>query len=599
MSFRTKLLASYFLVLLIPTLLACAYAFLTIRNRARDESFADLKRNLAVQEEIFTSRIDSVEALAMHIQGSEMFFRWFYLNLYDDAEYVVEQTADVEPLLQALYANQPAIASINFYTFNKRIVKGQYFYNAEEVVGQDWFEELRQNGAQVGFYWEGLHRTRSRAYELPPETDVVSIALPLPPLPSNEATYFEIEVYPDRLFEFEAELFSTYEGVTVVLDGNGSPVLYLSNLPLYEELLERLSKEVRESGTATTKLVFDGTPYVISTIAFDKGGFLLVSAVKSKALSTSTPRTMLVLLVVFIAGLLILYVLSELLAGVLVRRIRELVLAVRKVHDGDYEVAVPVRGNDEIDELASDFNRMSAKIHELIHTVYETKLSQREAELATLHAQINPHFIYNVLETVKMLAELHDEVEIAHSLTSLGHILRYNTAVDARFTRLADDIAIVQDYVTVQNLLFDNRIHLRCDIAPELSDIEIPSFVLQPIVENSIIHGMDDDCESLSIQVSVRADSQSIVLIVEDDGIGTSEEHVASARERFSRVRRDSDHVESSYNGVGLANINNRIRLYYGNDYGIAIESINRGGFRTIIRLPAKSENRRVPVLTE
>ena len=586
MSFKTKLMASYLLVFVIPTIFAALYAYFSIAGRARDAAISDVNEYLTIQARTIENRFESAETVAEYISRSEALFRWFYLNLYTDAEYVLEVLGNVEPLLTLLHDSLPSIAAMNFYTYNERVIKGTFFYDATPFEGEPWFENLRARVTDAPSIWTGSHPTRAYDYLVTPGTEVISLGQPLAPSSSEDATYFEIEVYPELIFALPGEFLAGFSGFTSVLGENGEIFAitgFEHNIEVAREVLNTIIQELGENLHAASNFPFG--KYEVTVAPLNRLGAVLINATLESTLVGTIPRATTLLSAVFLAGLTALFLLSLFLASLLMRRIRQMVFAIRKIHDGDFDIALPVVGKDEIDELAADINRMSAKIHELITVVYESRLAQKETEFDALHAQINPHFIFNVLETLKMLAELHDEDEIAGYLTSLGHILRYNTALNVHFTTVAHEIAVIEDYVAIQNLLFDDRIHLEFDVPPEFFDLEIPNFILQPIVENSVIHALSPDERILNISTSVSRGEGEFILEVSDDGIGIDPGDVESINNSLQIADVDVQPDAKNGTGVGLANISKRIRLYYGTSYGLSIALNDVGGVRTCIRL--------------
>jgi len=579
MSFRAKLMAGYFVVFVIPTVIAGIYGIHTVSQQAKLEALAEIRSTVERQVREIAERFTAVEGVASHAARSGALFRWFYLNLYGDGEYVLEYLRNVEPLIRILHESHQAISAINFITQNPAITLGNQFYRGDSYADSDWWEEMQSRGSDSEPVWEGPHESRSTGYGMRSGRTVVSLAGPIPPLPRTDATYFDIEVTPDLLFAFHENPTNSYHGFAAVIGPDGWYYAYTDRGISRAQAQDHFAELLRSENKATRQITIDGKTYIATVLPIGWLDAVIANVSLEADLAGDMPTRIGIIVLFSLIGLTALFLLSLFLSTLLVRRIRLMVTAIRSIHDEEFDIDLPAPGKDEIDELARDINRMSARIHELVNTVYKAKIAQRETELDALRAQVNPHFIYNILETLKMLAELHDDDEIAEYLTAFGHVLRYNTESDSHFTTIAKEISVVKDYVTIQNLLFDHRITLICSIDSQWYDLEVPSFILQPVVENSIMHGMPNDGERLKIELSVKQMEGDLMVSVHDNGRGAATQELAD--------RPTGDYRTNASAGIGLSNIANRLKLYYGAEYGIEVSSVSSGGFSTVLHLPA------------
>jgi len=259
--------------------------------------------------------------------------------------------------------------------------------------------------------------------------------------------------------------------------------------------------------------------------------------------------------------------------------------AVYQVQEGIFDINIPVQGEDELDKLSRSINIMAAKIKDLINKVYKSQIAQQQAELFALQAQIKPHFIYNALETLKMMAELHDEIEISEGLTALGNLLRRDNSIGKHLIPIKTEVEYLEDYLRIHKLLRDNIISYTIELDKEIEECKILGLTLQPIVENCIFHGLDDKINKLNINVSIKKDKADLVCIIQDDGVGISPEKLQYIRENLQKAQNSWD-TNESIKGIGLNNVERRIKLFFGSSYGISIDSIYRKGTTVILKLP-------------
>lgn len=245
---------------------------------------------------------------------------------------------------------------------------------------------------------------------------------------------------------------------------------------------------------------------------------------------------------------------------------------------------VPEEGNDEITLLGVQINEMIEHIEQLNSENVKRQLTMKNAEIKSLQNQINAHFMYNVLESIKMMAEIKEDYEISDAVTSLGQMFRYSMKWTSGLVELKEEIEYIQKYLNLLNLRFDYEIYLSLNIPHEFMDFQIPKMSLQPIVENSVYHGIEDMAEDTSIYIKVYEDEEKGILNIEvsDAGKGISEDKLKEIKVNLYLPHED----ESSEHGRALRNVNERIQMFFGKEYGLDIFS-KKGLFtKVVIQLP-------------
>lgn len=284
---------------------------------------------------------------------------------------------------------------------------------------------------------------------------------------------------------------------------------------------------------------------------------------------------------------------AMLLASVLSSRIliplKELKKGILAVEKGDYNIVLPIRSKDETGYIIHRFNHMAGEIKALIMKVYETDLVRKEAEIKSLQSQINPHFLYNTLGIIDSLAILHGEERISLISRSLAKMFRYNISAD-RMSTLQLELRQIQLYLYIQQQRYGDRFKFIIDVDEKLDDIQIPKLLVQPLVENSFIHAFDR--MSAHSELRIRAWSESdreIYISVWNNGPTLASERLAELRVMLSQdiQQRHSLHALPS---KGLMNVHNRIKLLYGSEYGLTINSEPGKGTEAVIHLRRLSE---------
>lgn len=285
-------------------------------------------------------------------------------------------------------------------------------------------------------------------------------------------------------------------------------------------------------------------------------------------------------------SLLLLSVLTYFFTRIVFKKMKQIIALMRKVGEGKFGINVDVTGQDEMSEMAWHFNKMSNQLGNLVSEVIKKQEARKNAEIHALFSQINSHFIINTLENIRMMAEVDERLEIADAITSLGKLLRYGLKWTSEFALLREELDYINNYINLINLRYDFVIRLKTDIPPELLSCKLPKITLQPIVENSIHRGIVPVARDGLLTIRAHTDSGFIIIEISDNGTGMDEELLS--RIRRSLVSDTAVEVQGkSGSGIGLKNVNERIRLVYGDKYGIEIESVKDEYTKVTMKLPA------------
>ena len=235
--------------------------------------------------------------------------------------------------------------------------------------------------------------------------------------------------------------------------------------------------------------------------------------------------------------------------------------------------------NDEIGILVNSYNEMKGRINDLININYKNKIEQKDLELKQLQNQINPHFIYNTLESIHMMAELNDDEETSIMTEYFGAIIRYSMNRKVNTVKLRDEINIIDNYIYLQKIRFDQLFVIENLINEDVLDCEIIKMIIQPLIENSIYHGLSECSSNGKIIIQGQKIGNELLLTISDNGIGIE-----------SNILKDlNDYINDKNNkfkGIALRNINRRLKLHYGDKYGLEIFSVLGSGTSMVLTLP-------------
>jgi len=273
---------------------------------------------------------------------------------------------------------------------------------------------------------------------------------------------------------------------------------------------------------------------------------------------------------------------------------RSIYTPIKKLHDvtttitkNDLQALMTSDNVDEITELGMSFNIMIGKIKELLDSKIKEQENLKKAELRALQAQINPHFLYNTLDTIIWMAESKKTKDVVEIVTALSSFFRISLSKGMDWITIREEMERVRSYLTIQKMRYRDILDFQIDVDTDVAENTILKLLLQPLVENALYHGIKNRREGGMIRVRARRKDQAEILIeVEDDGIGFTPEKLAKLR---AELDDDSDDIKLE-SGFGIGNVNNRIRLYYGKPYGVSIQSEYNSGTRVTMVIPARTE---------
>lgn len=239
--------------------------------------------------------------------------------------------------------------------------------------------------------------------------------------------------------------------------------------------------------------------------------------------------------------------------------------AMKKFVEGDFSVRVHPRGTDEMGQLMRSFNSMADQIDHLIHEVYLSQIAYKEAKISALQAQINPHFLYNTLDSMQWLLISHGELEVAEAIAALGEIFRYSTDADEAFVRLEQELHFLKDYLNIQKFRLEEKLSVTWNMPEDLLSFIVPRLILQPLIENAIKYGASSDGK-INLTIAVREVDEKLEISVRDCGHGFDASEALNIKKM---IKADGSFSEKH----GLRNVNKRLKLLFGEAFGLNFQS--------------------------
>lgn len=265
-------------------------------------------------------------------------------------------------------------------------------------------------------------------------------------------------------------------------------------------------------------------------------------------------------------------------------RMKEIFRKLKKLEVGDFALGPALNGKDEFAQIDRGLESMAAKLQKSINEQYIMETERKKAELLALQMQINPHFMFNTLETINSIAKQEHCPDISFISQKMGEILRYNISSSGEYVRLRQEIEHIGSYLSIQKIRYGNRFDVFYDIPPELENCMVLKFILQPVVENTIKYAVQKGAGNYMIAITAEADGEMVTISVQDDGAGMTEARLREVQENLENGSFSQD------TSIGLKNVHSRIRIAYGPEYGVSVFSREHVGTRVLIRFPLKYE---------
>lgn len=292
-----------------------------------------------------------------------------------------------------------------------------------------------------------------------------------------------------------------------------------------------------------------------------------------------TNMTVGVMMIMAVCSLLLCVMAAGVMSNYLTAPVKRLLRAMSRVEGGDLDVQIGSGRKDEFGQLSAGFDGMTRQIKENLDLQVKQQKELNDSNIAMMQAQLNPHFLYNTLDTIKWVAKAHHVPELATMASGLAKILRTSIS-EAQFIHLSEEVSLVCAYMDIQKIRFDGNFSYDVELPLELEDCMVPKLIIQPIVENAIIHGLKER-KNGHIFINIYEEKEMLYIEVYDDGCGMDETILGLLR------RRDREALKGH---IGFYNVDTIIRLHYGTQYGLYAENQAEGGARVRVTLPVVRE---------
>lgn len=317
----------------------------------------------------------------------------------------------------------------------------------------------------------------------------------------------------------------------------------------------------------------------ISYSAIGNFGWYLVATIPTEAYGQTIHVIAWSIFLVAIVVILVSAFVAIFIASSTYRPIKKLSKSMQSFGEGNFDVKCEVGTSDEIGVLADNFNKMVANLNDLVEKVYQATVLKQQAELKSLRMQINPHFLYNTLETINWMARMNGVSDIGNVVKALGDIMRA-TINGSDFVQLYEEMNEINSYLNIQMFRYGDKLNTSINISDEIFDMFMPKLIIQPLLENAIVHGIENKFGTGHIAICGELKDGVIIFTIQDDGIGIPKSSLDNL------LQENYDLSQEGYTTIGVRNVDKRLKLYYGEKYGVEITSIVNVGTTVTVRFP-------------
>lgn len=480
--------------------------------------------------------------------------------------------------LERLVNNNPLLYSVRVYAVNDQVQEMMpILYSRKRMEKQSWAEKENYTGWNYN-YTDNIFSS----YTMDQNRKIMSLITQVEDRNNGTIGVIEAAMTMENMFP------SLYESIedewSCFYTDSGEKYFGENRKPESEKLIEVIKPGHLEDGEIMTGYKESGRKKLVVSGMYIRemsGTLICVKDITSDINRVRWSRLL------FFIGMAVLTIFLALVINLIVQHLLgkfyDILKSIRNVQKGDLSVVIPECGNDEMGELGTQINKMLERIKQLMNDNLNREMLAKNSEIRALQNQINAHFIYNVLESIKMMAEIDEEYAISDAVTSLGKLLRYSMKWVSGNVLVEQELEYIENYMALINLRFDYEIYLSLNIPELILKQEIPKMSLQPIVENAICHGIEQMAEDTNIYIKGLLEGDDCVIEITDAGKGMTEDEVKRLKQKIAG---EIDSNGGSGNGIGLKNVQDRIHIAFGEKYGIEIASMIGCYTKIRVRIP-------------
>ncbi len=583
-SIRSRLLLFFIAAIAVPILILGIHSMSLLDQSLKEHSLSVEKEDLNQLQENVKYHLNSCIDLSNNVCFDSKIWEYFYYQYSYPAISTEGYYNLIRPVFTRYLALKKEVSRITVFTKNDTLL-----FNNFEIAS------ITPGSFEDSLYQETMN-SRKILWNFQEDNGEDKTIIMTRMLNLNNVNVGMLAVYlnEDRLYN---AIKGQLEGSNTYLAAPGGLILTSTDREATGKNISRFEWDVStgNSGIAVREMKTGEGVIRLASLTFTlqdspKQQWTIVKTVPMKSVLSVASRTKAYQLGAFLLLLLILSLISVVLSDSITKRIKELRSKMKRVEQGDFGVSVHLKGRDEISYMGSAFNKMVERLDHLVRRVYEMQLSQkelelknREAQLNMLQSQINPHFLFNTLDAV-LYGIKNNRQETEKIVELLAGNFRRSIQWKEDLVPVREEIKFIEEYLAIHKFRMQDKLEWFTDVSSGVLDYKMPKMLIQPLIENSIHHGISMKKEKGGLWITVHLEQGFLVIKVEDDGMGMEEWRL----EEIQQMLQDKE-IKMMEGHIGIKNVYDRIRLFYGNEGQIQIKSEYHIGTTSELRLPVES----------
>lgn len=566
-SIQGKIFVAFSLVTLLGIVAVTSIVYLYMRETVKNNAFTSVMDSIRQADESVNLRLEEIAQLNTVVVTNKTVINTLLSNTEEPSYEWFQEQKRVEEFLSAVIAYKPYISRVAVIGLNEKVFFVGSPWLDKSIIKTPMMDYLLENGSGRAYYHQtGVSESIVTGRELRYNRNVIGLVM----FDLNEA--FIKKAY---------DVKPTSDSMLYVIDEKNEFIYQPQTSALDKETIMKLNREMSLSSTSAERVI-DQKSYLVITRKSDYTGWTTLAFVPMESLLKETLRIRNVLAQVSIIVFILIVIGTLQVSSRITRNIRMLRSMMMRVMEGNMTLpAAEIHSKDEIGQLYQVFKSMVQELKRLLEDIVKTEREKREAELAVLQAQIRPHFLYNTLNTVKYLAKLNGVPNIVEVSESLIELMRGVLGNTNEFLTLQEELQYVRNYINIEKYKYVKPLNVNFEIEDEeLLLCSVLKLMLQPIVENAIIHGIASMEHEGLVLIRVYEQHNELRIDVRDNGKGMSKEQI----EAMFEVNQGQTY--SRFSGMGVRNVHERIVRLYGEPYGVSLHSEPESYTHVQIRFP-------------
>lgn len=562
-NFKERLFKVFILIGVLPLLFMTIFSYYNTSNLINEKINSSIDQNIVIMSRYLDSSISHFDNMTKFIAENKQIQKILKKGKYTSYDERFEDFKKIYNIILSIIATQKVdipIYILGLKNLYSRFSNQEYFASIYADKNSDLFKLVDAKEDKKIFY---VHR---RVDGKENRDVVLAVGRQIRNMENDEKLgYVFLDIYDDY-FNDVFKTLKVYEGNNIyVLDKNGkiiSDKLYKNKTgaKFYEEYLDT----ILNNNEGNFVCYLDGEKQIAYFNTLSNTHLKIVETVPMSVIYKDKRIIVQTFIILLISFVLLAIFVSFVLSGKISRPINELSKLMHKAEKGDLNVNFNLKCNDEIGDLGKSFNKMIKELQRLIEEVYVKQLLLKEAEFKNLKAQVNPHFLYNTLQSIKYMSKLGKNEGVVTMTTALGKFLRYSISRKGDIVTVKEAVEQIKNYITIQKIRHTDKFIVDFQIEDQILDKKILKLLLQPLVENAIIHGLEPKLGKGKMLLKGYISEDKIYFEIIDDGIGIEDNIIKGE-------------------GIGISNVNKRIKLQYGEEYGAHIDRINNNTIAKIV----------------